>query len=46
MELENMILNAVTLTQKDTHGVYSLMIGISHKLQHKHSKIHRPKEAK
>ena len=46
MELENMILSEVIQTQKDIHGMYSLIRGIGHKLQHKYSRIQRPKEAK
>ena len=32
MELENIILSEVTQTQKNTHGVYSLISGFAQKL--------------
>lgn len=32
MELENIILSEVTQTQKDMHGMYSLISDISHKV--------------
>jgi hypothetical protein len=33
MELENIILNEVTLSQKNTHGIYSLISGYLAKIQ-------------
>jgi hypothetical protein len=44
MELESVILSEVTQTQKDMHGMYSLLSGISHKIQDTHTTIHRPKK--
>jgi hypothetical protein len=46
MGLEKIILNDISHTQKDKHGMYLLISGISHKVQDKHGTIHRPKEAK
>jgi hypothetical protein len=42
MELENIILCEITQSQKDTHGMYSLISVVSHK--DNHAIIHRPKE--
>jgi hypothetical protein len=44
MELEN-ILSEVTQTQKNIHGMYSLIVDISPKSQNTHDIIHRPYEA-
>jgi hypothetical protein len=44
MELENIILSE-NQDQKDIHGMYSLISGISHKVQNNHTTIHRPKES-
>jgi hypothetical protein len=44
MELKN-ILNEVTQTQKDMHGMYP-QVDINHKAQDIHATSHRPKEAK
>jgi hypothetical protein len=41
MELENIILSEITLTQKDMYGMYSL-IRIKHRMPMIHP--HRPKE--
>lgn len=46
MEHETIILSEVTQSQKDIHGMYSLLMGISHKIQDTHAMFHRPKEAK
>jgi hypothetical protein len=34
------------ITQKGTHGMYSLISDISHKVQDNDATIHRPKETK
>ena len=44
VELEN-ILSEVTQTQKNIHGMYSLIVDISPKSQNTHDIIHRPYEA-
>jgi hypothetical protein len=47
MELENTILRVVTQTQKGTHGMYSLVSGISQKVQNTHDTNHTdPKKLK
>jgi hypothetical protein len=46
MELENIILSEKIRTQKDMHGMYSLIVDISHKIQDIYAVIHRLKEAK
>ena len=43
MELEK-IMSEVTQTQKDNHGIYSLISHISHKVKDYHATIHRLKE--
>ena len=48
MELENIILSKVTQTQKDIHGMYSLILSQKKKkkVQNTHDIPHRPKEGK
>ena len=41
MELENNILSEITQTQKDTHGMYSLIIWYEPKPQNTHDIFHR-----
>jgi hypothetical protein len=45
MELENIILNEVTQSQKNTHGMNSLISRISPTAQNTQDTIHRPHEA-
>ena len=45
MELENIILSELTQSQKNTHGIYSLINVISLKGQSTQDTIHRPYEA-
>ena len=42
----NIIFIIVTQTQKDIHGLYTLIVGINHTLEDNCAIIHRPKEAK
>ena len=44
MELENLTLSEVSQDQNDKHGMYSLKVDISYKVQDNHVTIHRPKE--
>lgn len=44
MELENITVNEVTQTQKDMHGMGSLYVDISHKMQYSHTIIYRAKK--
>ena len=46
MELEYIVLNKVTQPQNDVHGMFSLIVYISHKSQDTHSILHTPKKAK
>jgi len=48
MGLANIILDEVTETEKDRHGMYSLKGEdlSSHKLQNNQATVHRPKEPK
>ena len=43
VKLPNIILSEVTQTQKDTYGMYSLIIGHVTQSQDSHVIIHRPK---
>jgi hypothetical protein len=47
MELENIILNEVTQSQKNTHGVHSVVLVdiLSPEAQNTQDPIHRPYEA-
>jgi hypothetical protein len=45
MELENIMLSGVTQSQKNTHGMYSLVMDISPKSQNIQDTIDRPHEA-
>jgi hypothetical protein len=45
MELGN-ILSEITQTQKNKHGIYSLIVGISHKVEDNNTTILRPKKTK
>ena len=46
MELEKNILSEVTQTQKDEHGMYSLIVDTSCKTKDKGPIVHDPREAK
>jgi hypothetical protein len=46
VELENIILSQVSKSQKDTHGIHSLISGYWPKTQITKDTIHRPLEAK
>ena len=46
IKLENIILSDVTQSQKNTHGMHSLIVDISPKAQNIQDTIHRPHEAK
>jgi hypothetical protein len=46
MELENIIPSEVTQTQKDMHGIYSLISGISQKKKRKEKEKRKKKKKK
>ena len=46
MELENIILSEVTRTEKNRHGMSSLIMDTSQKVQNTQATTHRPKEIK
>ena len=43
MDLESIILSEVTQSQKDMHGMYSLILALKYRY---HGTLHRPKVAK
>jgi hypothetical protein len=45
MELENIILSEVTQSQKNTHGMHSVIVDISPEAQNTKDTIDRPHEA-
>ena len=45
MEVENIILSEVTQSQKNTHGIHSLISGYYPKAPNNQDTIHRPHEA-